>query len=157
VDRLLGSYRFAVDSKGRISIPAPFRRILFPQPGLSGTLTRGLDNCVALYPPDRWEEEVRQATDLPFTVGNVRLFAREMAFHAKPCTVDSQGRIILPKELRDWARIDKVALVLGVFSHIEIFNPEVYEAYRSGSGMTYERAAEELYKLRAGSRPNDAG
>jgi len=129
--------------------------VLFPQPGLSGTLTRGYENCIALYPPDKWEEEAQQTADLPFTVGNVRLFAREMAFHAKPGTIDGQGRIILPKELRDWARIDKEALVLGVFTHIEIFNPEVYEAYRSGSGMTYERAAEELHKLRTSLRPHD--
>jgi MraZ protein len=155
VERLLGSYRFSVDPKGRVSIPAPFRKILFPQPGRTGTLTRGYENCIALYPPDRWEEQEKQLADLPFTVGNVRLFAREMAFHARPCTVDGQGRILLPKELREWARIGADALVLGVFRHIEIFNPEVYEAYRSGSGMTYERAAEELYKLRSGSRPND--
>jgi MraZ protein len=155
VDRLLGSYRFAVDAKGRISIPAPFRKILFPHPGRSGTLTRGYEDCIALYPPDRWDEEEKQLGDLPYTVGNVRLCTREMAFHAKPCTPDSQGRILIPQELRAWARIEKIALVLGVITHIEIFNPEIYEAYRAGSGLTFERAAEELYKLRTGVRPHE--
>jgi MraZ protein len=83
VDRLLGSYRFAVDAKGRISIPAPFRKILFPHPGRSGTLTRGYEDCIALYPPDRWDEEEKQLGDLPYTVGNVRLCTREMALHPR--------------------------------------------------------------------------
>jgi hypothetical protein len=42
-----------------------------------------------------------------------------------------------------------------VITHIEIFNPEIYEAYRAGSGLTFERAAEELYKLRTGVRPHE--
>ncbi|MBM3320299.1 MAG: division/cell wall cluster transcriptional repressor MraZ [Candidatus Eisenbacteria bacterium] len=155
MERLFGSHRVVVDSKGRLIIPAAFRKILFPEPGRSGTLTLGYEHCVALYPPDRWEEEENLIHRLPFTSTNVRRIARMMGYHAKPCALDAQGRIVLSKDIREYAKIDREALVLGVFQHIEIFNPEIYEAYQSGSDMTFERAAEELTRLHEKSRSDE--
>ena len=152
MNRLLGRYRFVVDPKGRISIPARFRKILSPKAGTPIIVTRGFDNCLAVYPLAEWETEERQLRGLPYTVGNARLYAREMASSALDAKLDKQGRILLSREHRDWARIEGEALILGVITHLEIFNPEVYEAYRSGFGLRYEGVAEELHRLRSGDK-----
>lgn len=145
--RLLGRYQFVVDPKGRINIPARFRKVLVPKPGTPIIVTRGYDNCLAVYPLNEWETVERNLRSLPYNVGNTRLFAREMASHAEEGTLDKQGRILLNRDHREWARIDKDVLILGVITHLEIFNPEIYEAYRSGFGLTYERVAEEIHKF----------
>ncbi len=152
MDRLLGKKTCTVGDRGRIKVPVHHRKILSPKTGTSIITTRGLDNCLAIYPLAEWETEEQKLRDLPYTVGNARLFAREMASSAEECTLDKQGRLLLSKDHRDWARIrtKEEVLILGVITHLEIFNPEVYRAYREGFGMTFENVAEEVDRYRRG-------
>lgn len=146
MDRLLGSYRFAVDAKGRINIPARFRKVLSPEPDGPMIVTRGLERCLAVYPLAQWEIEERKLRSLPYTKSHARFYAREMASQAMDTALDKQGRILLSREHREWANIGDEVLILGVITHLEIFSPEVHEAYRSGFGMSYEQVAEEIFR-----------
>ncbi|MBN1826021.1 MAG: division/cell wall cluster transcriptional repressor MraZ [Candidatus Eisenbacteria bacterium] len=150
--RLLGRYQATLDEKGRTNIPARIRRVLSPDPESPIIITRGYDDCLAVYPLAEWEAVEKDLRALPYNVGNTRLFAREMASHAVEAGLDRSGRILIPREHREWAHLEKDILVLGVITHLELFNPEIYERYRSGYGMTYEGVAEEMQKYRSTGR-----
>jgi MraZ protein len=151
LERLLGRYQFSVDPKGRIKIPARFRKILAPKAGTPTIITRGFDKCLALYPIAEWETVERELRILPYNVAKSRLYTRELASYAVEAELDKQGRVLLSREHREWAGIDSEVLILGVITHLEIFNPEEYERYRSGIGLSYECVAEEVHRLRTGN------
>ena len=120
----LGSHNHNLDAKGRIAIPARFRDEL--KGGL--VVTRGFDRCIALYPMPVWSELSQRINDLSFADANVRQFRRMVFAEAIDLDLDSQGRILLPAELRTFAEIDREAIVIGVHSSIEIWNLQRWQS-----------------------------
>ena len=116
----LGRYAHALDAKGRLAIPSRFRE------GLAGGLvvTRGIDRCLTVYPLPVWMPFAERVAGLPVTDPDARLFRRMVFAEAVDLELDSQGRILVPSELRTWAGVDREALVVGVYSAIEIWSPE---------------------------------
>jgi MraZ protein len=116
----LGEYEHTIDDKGRITVPAKFRELL--QDGL--VVTKGIDNCLWLYPLDIWTELATRIGALPLTDPRAREFKRQVFGGAASATPDKVGRVNIPPTLRDYAQIDKQAIISGVFDHCEIWNPE---------------------------------
>lgn len=117
-----GEYRYSLDDKGRVVIPPKFRRSL----GEKAVVTRGLDECVALYSAEEWakNEEKLQAQAVPR-----RDFVRFMLSSAEDVEPDRQGRISIPPHLREYAKIERDAVVVGVGSRIEIWSLENWKRY----------------------------
>jgi len=139
-----GSYEHTIDHKGRVSIPARFRRQLSGDANETFVVLRGLDTCVALYPADefrRLEERLRARS---FTDETARRFQRLLFHDSRDETLDAQGRVALPPALITHAELKHGVLVKGVLDHIEIWNPDTYERYVGGSNRTYEEIAGEL-------------
>ena len=115
----MGEYNHSIDAKGRIIVPAKFREEL----GDEFVVTLGLDGCLFLYPNAEWEEFVAQLKQLP---GNrqARQLQRYFLAGAVNCEVDKQGRILLPAVLREFAGIEKDAVLVGVGSRIEIWSKD---------------------------------
>jgi transcriptional regulator MraZ len=139
-----GSYQHSVDHKGRVSVPARFRRTLSGDAEGSFVVLRGLDACVWLFPLDefkRFEERLRARS-----IGDevARRFQRMLLFDSRDETLDAQGRVAIPPRLLEHAKITKDALVIGVLDRIEIWDPKVYEQYSASSSRTYEDIAGEL-------------
>ena len=116
----LGRHAHAVDAKGRMAVPARFRDALAD--GL--VLTRGIDRCLALYPMAAWRPLAEKIDALPISDPDARTFRRLVFAEAVDLTLDTQGRILLPPELRAYAGIDRDALVVGVYTSVEIWSPE---------------------------------
>ncbi len=116
----LGRHAHAVDAKGRMAVPARFRDALAD--GL--VLTRGIDRCLALYPMAAWRPLAEKIDALPISDPDARTFRRLVFAEAVDLTLDTQGRILLPPELRAYAGIDRDALVVGVHTSVEIWSPE---------------------------------
>jgi MraZ protein len=114
----LGEYQHSLDPKGRVTIPAKFRDEL----GDRFVATKGLDNCIFLYPEGEWKIIEEKIKVLPFTRADVRSFARFFFSGASELEVDKQGRILLPANLRDYASIERDAIIIGVGSRIEIWS-----------------------------------
>ena len=89
----LGEYQHSLDSKGRITVPAKFREQL----GEKFVATKGLDNCIFLYPMDEWRIIEEKLRSLPFTRADVRSFARFFFSGASELEIDRQGGTLIPR------------------------------------------------------------
>lgn len=131
----VGQYSHNVDEKGRIIIPSAFRE------ELQGTLylSRGIERCIFLYPESSWKSLYEKITSLSLTRKETRDFARLFLSTVAVVTPDGQGRISLPAYLREYAAIDRRAVLIGVGTRVEIWDEGLWREY---TGTTEERFAE---------------
>jgi MraZ protein len=123
-----GTYRYKIDPKGRLPVPAPFRKTL-AQGGATTLVATVLDQCLAIYPPAEWERLETQLAALPAFSKPVKALSRLLASRASDCEMDVQGRIRLPPALRSAAGLGREAVVLGVLNRIEVWAPETWETF----------------------------
>ena len=116
-----GTYQNSIDSKNRMIIPSRYR----DQLGGHCMLTRGFDRCLYIYSMDDYEVLVNKIRKLPQSDRDVRKFIREFFSNTEECHLDSQGRILIPQHLRDYAGISKNLVTKGAMDKIEIWSTEV--------------------------------
>ncbi len=114
-----GEFEHTIDDKGRLTIPAKFRPLL--EEGMF--VTRGLDGCLFVYPPEAWAIMANKVAELPLAQSDARFFAR-MIFSGTECQPDKQGRILLPTHLREHAAIENEVVIVGLNSRLEIWSKE---------------------------------
>ena len=98
---LIGEYYHTVDTKGRMSLPAKFRQVFKS----GAVITRGLDNCLFIYPKKDWQKLATKLAALPISQAKTRAFARLMLAGAMDVEIDRQGRVVLPEYLRKYANL----------------------------------------------------
>lgn len=141
-----GSFNYTVDSKGRINIPAKMRKNLAPEANNSFVITRGFESCIFIYPNDEWSKREAELGKLQQTNRDDRLFTRLLLQYAADVELDGQHRIVLTKELMEYAKISGDVLILGVFDRIEVWNPEEYKKYLDGQQQDYVTVAEKVFE-----------
>jgi len=139
----MGEFLHTIDSKGRLIIPAKFRESL----GDRFIATKGLDNCLFLYPESEWRSLEEKLSKLPVSDANARAFVRFLLAGAAECEFDKQGRILLPGSLREYACLEKDVVVVGVMNRMEIWDAAKWNAYSAKAASNYEKAAESLVGL----------
>lgn len=110
-------------------------------------VTKGLDGCLFAYPRSEWEVLEQKLKSLPFTKGDARAFVRFFFSGAAICEVDKQGRILIPVNLREFAQLEKDAIVIGVSTRVEIWAKGQWEQYISRTAASYEDIAEKIVDL----------
>lgn len=121
-----GSEEYVIDNKGRVTIPPMMRRALSPEARETFTITRGIRKCIVAYPIDQWEKIQNKLMELnPFNPENDKIITFLTMF-CKEVTLDAQNRILIPKDLLTYAKIDSKALIVGKIDHIEIWNPDEF-------------------------------
>jgi len=134
----LGEYSHSLDAKGRLTIPARFRKEL--EDGL--VISRGQECCLTVYPQATWQELSESLGRLPWTREEVRSYNRLLFSGAHEATLDKMGRVLIPAFLREYAGIDQEAAVVGVNAVIEIWNPGTWqETYENDSRNREQIAA----------------
>ena len=133
----IGEYYHNLDAKGRIIIPAKFRD------ELNGTfiLTRGLDGCLTIYSTEKWEKIFEEINKLPETKKATRQYIRMLTANACECTLDNQGRILIPANLSGSVNITKECVVVGANSHVEIWDKATWNAYMDDASENFEDIA----------------
>jgi transcriptional regulator MraZ len=139
-----GSYKHSIDHKGRVSIPARFRRLLSGDANETFVILRGLDACVSLFPADEFKRLEDRLRSRSFSDETNRRYQRLLLLDSRDETIDAQGRVAIPPSLIAHAELKKEVLVNGVLDHIEIWSPEVFEKYMASTNRTYEEMAGEL-------------
>jgi len=139
-----GQADYSVDSKGRIAIPAKMRGALNPAAKSTFTVTRGFEQCIFLYPFDRWEAMEEEFGRLNLFKNQDRDFIRQFMMWAEEVTFDGQGRVGIPKSLIDYASISDRVLIIGALDHIEIWNPDVFAKHLNAQSSDYETLAEQV-------------
>ena len=107
----MGRYNHTIDPKGRLSIPSKYREIL----GDEFVVSKGMDGCLFVYADEDWKAFEAKLASLPLVNEEARQFARFFLSGAQYVTVDKQGRILLPQDLRDFAGLEK-DVVLEIWS-----------------------------------------
>jgi MraZ protein len=138
-----GTYRHRIDGKGRLPVPAPFRRALSAQ-GADGVVVTVLDQCLAAYAPAAWARLETQITSLPAFNRQVKALTRLLASRAADCDLDVQGRILLPPALRQAAGLGREAIVIGALSRFEIWTPESWDGFLRESERLLDEVAFDL-------------
>lgn len=136
----MGEYQHSIDDKGRMIIPVKFRELL----GTSFVVTRGLDHCLFVYPKEEWAVLEQKLKSLPLMKSDARAFTRFFFSGATECEWDKQGRVNLPSNLRDYAKLDKECIVLGVSNRMEIWSKPIWNEYYDQSEEAFNDIAEKL-------------
>jgi MraZ protein len=108
-------------------------------------LTRGVENCLWLFPPEEWKtfsEKLIGSTSL--FQEESRLIQRRMIAPAQEADIDKAGRIVIPPTLRDYANLKKECLILGLKKYMEIWSEASYETYLEENEAKFRQAAERL-------------
>jgi len=122
----IGEYRHTIDTKKRLALPAKFRREL----GKTVVITRGLDNCLVIYPSKEWKIMSDKLGKLPASQLEARGFARIMLSGAMAVDLDRLGRILIPEYLKNYASLQKNIVICGLYNRLEIWNDENWEVYK---------------------------
>ena len=139
----MGEFSCKVDNKGRFMWPIKFREDLSE---VEFVITRGLDNCIDLFPKNIWEEEIveKRLKKLNLTKRNHRDYQRFILSAATKLVLDNQGRVNLPASLIKHANINKDAIVTGSNDHIEIWAEEKWKEYISEKNGIIEDIVDEI-------------
>ena len=136
---LIGEHRHSIDDKKRLSLPSKFRQEM----GKKIILAKGFDKCVYAFTPKEWKSFSEGLSKETLRSDN-RGLNRFMFAGASEADVDSIGRILIPDFLAEWAELkDKVA-ILGVQSHVEIWNEKTWLAYKAENERQADALAEKV-------------
>ena len=138
-----GTYPYKIDPKGRLPVPAPFRRALSDQ-GAETVVVTLLDQCLAVYPPSEWQRLEGQLRALPSFSKPVRALTRWLASRAADCEMDVQGRILLPPSLRQAVGLERDAIVVGVLDRFEVWAPAAWDSFLRESEKLLDDASFDL-------------
>jgi MraZ protein len=116
----LGRHAHNLDDKGRLALPAKFRDEL----GAGVVLTRGFDACLLVYPLATWTPLAERVSALSIGDPDARVLRRMLFSNATDATLDRQGRVLIPTDLRTHAALEREAIVVGMHTFIEIWSPE---------------------------------
>ncbi len=141
-----GSFNYTVDIKGRINIPAKMRKNLSPEANGSFVITRGFESCIFVYPHDEWMKRETEIGKLRQTDPQHRFFTRMLLQFATDAELDGQARIVLPKELMQYAKIENDVFILGAFDRIEVWNPDEYKKYLDVQQEDYLTVASKVFE-----------
>ncbi|PIP21432.1 MAG: cell division/cell wall cluster transcriptional repressor MraZ [Candidatus Nealsonbacteria bacterium CG23_combo_of_CG06-09_8_20_14_all_40_13] len=139
----IGEFHHVIDPKGRVAIPSKFRLIL----GKDAFVTRGIDNCLFVYPKEEWGKLAQKLSQLPISDIKARAFSRLMLSGAGEVEFDRQGRILLPGYLRDYAGLKNTVCAVGVYNRIEIWDEAKWNEYKGKMDKETEAISEHLANL----------
>jgi MraZ protein len=139
-----GEYEHTIDKKGRLIIPSKFRDSFKEYDIERLYITRGLDRCLFLFTENEWKSQESKFKSISFTKSESRKFNRIYFAGATNIECDRQGRILIPKYLKDYAGIKRDVMIIGVSNRIEVWSKEAWQHYYNGAKDSFEDIAEKL-------------
>ncbi|MEJ2602369.1 MAG: division/cell wall cluster transcriptional repressor MraZ [Gammaproteobacteria bacterium] len=125
-----GATKVTLDAKGRMAIPTRYRERLAARCDGHVVVTVDRDYCLLIYPLPDWEEIERKLIRLPALNRKARRLQRLMVGYATELELDGHGRILLPKELREFAGLEKQTLLIGQGNKFELWDEERWNERR---------------------------
>ena len=148
-----GEFNINLDEKGRIMLPVKLRSAVY---GNTLKLTKGVDNCLWLFPIDEWQKFSQQVmSNTSILQAKARMFMRGLIAPAQDVEIDKSGRIIIKPELREFAGLKKECVILGVNNYIEIWDQEVYQKYWEENETDFKNASEEIGQIVVNARAKE--
>lgn len=141
----MGEYHHTIDDKGRLTLPAKIREQL----GEEFIVTRGLDNCLFVYPQEEWNQVIAKYKELPNTK-DARNFMRFFLSGATLTSFDKQGRINIPMPLSKYASLEKDCVIIGVNDRLEIWSQSAWDGFIDTNEENFSDIADKLFSAELG-------
>ena len=125
-----GATKVTLDAKGRLAIPTRYRERLAARCDGQIIVTVDKDHCLLVYPLPDWEELERKLVRLPSMNKAARRIVRIMVGYATEVDMDGSGRILVSKELREFASLEKQAMLIGQGNKFELWDEETWNEKR---------------------------
>ncbi len=123
-----GSYNLSIDVKGRIAIPTRFRDEINQLSSGELVITFDPDGCLFIYTTPQWDVHQRELEKLPNLNAKARMICRNYIGNAADCEMDSQGRVLIPANLRNMSGLDKKAMLVGLGKKFELWDEDKWIA-----------------------------
>ena len=140
---LIGEYTHTLDPKKRLSLPSKWRGEL----GSTLIVTRGLDNCLFVYPRAEWDKITEKIGQLPLGSADTRSFNRFFLSGAVEVDVDAVGRILVPDFLKEFAKLDSKVVLAGLHDRVEIWDEKRWIEYKAEIEAEADSLAEKLSQI----------
>jgi len=141
-----GEVHTAVDDKGRIVVPQQFRTVMDVNDHDTWCLTRGFENYIFLFHKTSWEKLLAEKKDLLSGLDSrSSAFRRLFVGGMEKLKRDSQGRLAIPQHLRDYAGVERDAVLIGVGDHLELWSKTGWRQYQERQAENYRALADELF------------
>jgi transcriptional regulator MraZ len=139
---LTGVTKKQIDSKGRLNVPKKLR-MLFDGQSSSGVTILKIDGCLQIYPQVMWAKLQESIENLSPFAERTRKLQRFWGMRSDQVTIDSEGRISLTKDQKDYAGIDRDVVIVGAINKVEIWSPETW-IKAAGDAPALEELADEM-------------
>jgi MraZ protein len=133
----IGTYDHSLDPKGRVILPRRFRDEL----GQEMVFTKGIERCLYVFPLGEFEAFASKLRGLPLTERPSRDFIRVLVAGASQESADSQGRVVIPQPLREYAGLARDVVVVGQLSRVEVWDKAEWERYVPAAQAAYSSDA----------------
>jgi len=140
---LIGEYRHTIDEKKRVAVPAGFRKEI----GKKVVVTRGLDNCLFVYPVSEWHKVAEKLGGLSMGQADTRSFTRFMFAGAVETEIDGMGRILVPDFLKEFADLKSKVVIVGVNDRLEIWDEKRWKDHTDRIEKQADILAEKLGEI----------
>ncbi len=138
----LGSFLHQLDSKGRVSLPASFRR---GREGEAFVLIQTQPDALSLYPDEAWQEVQTELREISTRQPQLRNQVLGITANAVEVVPDKQGRILIPERMRAGASLGGEALVVGAINHIEIWDPKLFEDATQDRDAAFDKHIQKVF------------
>ena len=139
---LTGEYNNTIDDKGRVSFPVKLRTAVNQNVVM---VTKGLDRCLWLFTTEEWEAfQGKLMSNASMMKSKSLNVVRHFIEPAQPVEFDKNGRLSIPQSLREYAKLSKDCVVLGIAKYMELWDSQTYKDYLTESESDFRDAAEEF-------------
>lgn len=151
-----GETQTALDDKGRLNVPIQHRQVMDTMDHDTWFLTRGFDGAIFLFEKEKWQSLANSGQEFapldPQMLDFRRLFLGSVAKVKR----DKSGRLAIPAYLREFAGIDKDAVLLGVEDHLELWSKDNWVAFQRRQMDQYKAMAADLFRKAKAPNEGDA-
>lgn len=141
--KFLGSYQYQLDEKGRVSLPAAFRREAADQ---SFVLIQAYPPALSLYPEGEWLQVEERLRDLIKHQPEARMYVLSLMATAVEVVPDSQGRILIPGRLKEAAELEGQVLLIGAIDKVEIWSPAHFQSAMQARAGKFAQFAPQVFR-----------
>jgi len=126
----IGEFFYTLDDKGRVNIPAKFRKATSENADSTYIIQHGRDKCLYIYPMDVYENKIIEIIDKLSEADPIhRAYMSLLGSKSIDATLDKQGRITIPPKFLEYAGIQKDVHIVGAYNRIEVWDPKIREHY----------------------------
>ena len=133
-----GNHPTRVDEKGRLKLPAEFKRLVDEQYGTQFYITSKDGRSAEIYPLQEWQKIEEKLAQIPSLNPAKKKFLNRVNYYGQMSEMDGQGRVLLPQILREMAKLAGDVVVFGVQTYLEVANHDEFKQAMDTDPLTAE-------------------